>query len=120
MHIAGSYSISADGIVSGDLTLSIKDEILRQIPGGKPAFFGEPDPVTLMSSTAVKLGGTNTDPTEDLTPRIQAAIEQYRKKSAAPRASDYPTIPRAPGAKSEEDKTKDKRNEEAFNKLLEP
>ena len=34
------------------------------------------DPVTLMSSTAVKLGGTNTNPTEDLTARIEAAIDQ--------------------------------------------
>ena len=51
-----------------------------------------------MSSTTVELGGTSSEPTEDLTNRLSAALEKHEIDSAAPPASAYPTIPKAPDA----------------------
>jgi hypothetical protein len=120
LHVRGRYEIQADGILSGTLEVSIADDILNKISGGKPKFFGETDP-NGMSSTTVQLGGTSREPIEDLSPRLEAALEKYRIESAAPPASSYPTIPLAPGAKNSEptDEAR-KRAEEALKKLIEP
>lgn len=121
MRIGGSYTISADGLIGGELEVSISDRILNQIPGGKPEFFSAPDPITAMSSATVKLGGTRSEPTEDLTPRIEAAIEKFKEDLAKPLEGSYPKIPTVPGRKpAGSDDAAKKRSEEAFNQLLEP
>lgn len=122
-HVTGSYSIEPDGILSGTLKVGIAEKILAKIPGGRKttlAIFGETNPATGISYAVVKLSGTSTSPLEDLTARIEAALEQYEIESAAPPASSYPTIPLSPDAKKS--KTSDpakKKAEENFEKLLE-
>ena len=121
VQVSGSYTIQPDGILDGTLEVSISDKILAQVPGGKPKFFGATDAKNGMSSTTVKVGGTSSAPTDDLTPRIEAAIEQYKIDTAAPPASAYPTIPLAPGAKKSSQPTGAKKAaEDAFNQLVEP
>ncbi|MFT4548649.1 MAG: hypothetical protein ACI8XO_001249 [Verrucomicrobiales bacterium] len=123
VQVTGNYSIQPDGILSGTLGVAITDKILNNIPGGKPKFFGSTDPTSAMSSVSVQIGGTSHAPTDDLTPRIEAAIEQHKIETAAPPASAYPTIQLAPGVKKKADQPDSaakKAAEDAFNQLIEP
>jgi hypothetical protein len=98
VRIKGSYTIKADGLLSGSLNLSVANEILEKLPGGMPEFFtGEESPGG-MSVTTVQIGGTSSEPTEDLTERLEKALEKFERESAAPPASSYPTIPLSPDA----------------------
>ncbi|MGI9241738.1 MAG: hypothetical protein ACR2RV_13130 [Verrucomicrobiales bacterium] len=98
LKIRGSYKIKDDGVLSGSLDLSISNEILDKLPCGRPDFFTPVEGDSGMSSTRVELGGTSSEPTEDLTTRLSVALEKHEIDSAAPPASAYPTIPLAPDA----------------------
>lgn len=98
LKVSGSYTIEEDGTLSGALDLQISNEILDKLPCGRPDFFSAVEGDANMSSTTVELGGTSSEPTEDLTNRLSAALEKHEIDSAAPPASAYPTIPKAPDA----------------------
>ena len=119
IHITGGYSIQDDGILAGRLRVGMPEKILAEIHGGCPTFFEETDPSNGMRYAQVTLGGTREEPVEDLTTRIEEAIEKHQIDSAAPPASSYPTIPRAPGTGDDNSKSK-KKAEEAFDKLIAP
>ena len=123
VQVKGAYAIEPDGILSGELEVAISDKVLTKLPGGKPDFFISSTTAPGFSVASVKVSGTTTQPIEDLTPRLEAALEKYKIESAAPPASAYPTIPLAPGAKknSKDPETlRKKKAEESFEKILEP
>lgn len=94
LRVTGGYQIESDGELKGSLNLSISNKILDEFPGGMPACFTKID--NDWSSTPVEISGTTSDPTEDLTERLQQALEKHERESAAPPASSYPTIPLSP------------------------
>ena len=113
LRLRGNISVFFDGRLEGSIELGLPEQILVKGEGGKPAMFGAE--LDGFCWTTVTLGGLIDDPQEDLTARLQAALQQFIKErdSKLP-GTGIQTLPNktAPaGGKALED---------TFERLLEP